>query len=458
MIVVCKPESDFCKLLGKAAPARGKNYALHALCMTTAAGDGGYLLANLLTREILYLTKEEYDLLAQPSDLSSDVIRYLIQNHFLTEDSFDPYFEVDEYRKLKKFLKRQSGKFSFFKILPTLDCNARCFYCYQRERYHALSMDKVTVEATSNFILNNSLPDKTVELQWHGGEPLYHMEAIDAISAALANAGRRYTAVMISNGYLFDDAVVEKAKSLWRLTRVQITLDGTETVYNRAKAYIYRDGQSPYYRVLDNIERLLAAGMEVIIRVNVDMYNKDDIFRMLDEIAPRFSVYPNVRIYAYGLYDDSTHRVKTKDDRMDVYGVIEEFYAACKAHGLTAAGKYRAKIRLNRCMADTDGAIVIFPSGKIGKCDHVPEANTIGTVFDGVTDQEEAAAWAVKSNLAKDCKGCALYADCYRLEKCLDDGPKACDAAYRSYHGLQMKTRILEQYENYKNAQKKTAE
>lgn len=34
-----------------------------------------------------------------------------------------------------------------------------------------------------------------------------------------------------------------------------------EEIYNRSKAFIYKDGQSPYQVVLANIQRLLDAGV-----------------------------------------------------------------------------------------------------------------------------------------------------------------------------------------------------
>lgn len=61
--------------------------------------------------------------------------------------------------------------------------------------------------------------------------------------------------------YLFDGATVEQAVSHWKLKSVQITLDGTEEIYNRSKAFIYKDGKSPYQVVLANIQRLLDAGV-----------------------------------------------------------------------------------------------------------------------------------------------------------------------------------------------------
>ena len=61
---------------------------------------------------------------------------------------------------------------------------------------------------------------------------------------------------MISNGYLFDDTIIEKSVNDWNLNSVQVTLDGTEEVYNKIKSYICHDLISPFMRVIENIEKI----------------------------------------------------------------------------------------------------------------------------------------------------------------------------------------------------------
>lgn len=52
--------------------------------------------------------------------------------------------------------------------------------------------------------------------------------------------------LMTSNGYIFNDELVEKAKNEWKLKNIQITLDGTRDVYNKAKNY-YSENDSNIY-------------------------------------------------------------------------------------------------------------------------------------------------------------------------------------------------------------------
>lgn len=51
--------------------------------------------------------------------------------------------------------------------------------------------------------------------------------------------------------------------------QIQVTLDGTEGVYNAVKRYVDAGEKSPYQVVLANIRGLLDAGVRVIVRLNV---------------------------------------------------------------------------------------------------------------------------------------------------------------------------------------------
>jgi UTP--glucose-1-phosphate uridylyltransferase len=85
---------------------------------------------------------------------------------------------------------------------------------------------------------------------------------------------------MTSNGYLFDEKLVTKAVHSWNLEDIQITLDGTENVYNKTKNYIYKNTNA-FKRVIDNIGLLLKAGVRVMIRLNIGEHNKEDLYELV---------------------------------------------------------------------------------------------------------------------------------------------------------------------------------
>ena len=92
----------------------------------------------------------------------------------------------------------------------------------------------------ADYIIHHYNGEK-LTLHWFGGEPLYNKPVITQICLLLKEAGVEYSSQMISNGYLIDDEITREAKTLWNLKKIQITLDGTEKIYNQIKAYIYKD-------------------------------------------------------------------------------------------------------------------------------------------------------------------------------------------------------------------------
>lgn len=55
---------------------------------------------------------------------------------------------------------------------------------------------------------------------------------------------------MVSNGYLFNPTLICEAVDVWKLRKIQITLDGTESVYEKIKQF--GDKQS-FQKVIENI-------------------------------------------------------------------------------------------------------------------------------------------------------------------------------------------------------------
>lgn len=91
---------------------------------------------------------------------------------------------------------------------------------------------------------------------WFGGEPLLRFAQLRRLSERfLALDFRRYSASLITNGYLLD---ADKAALLDELAirEVQITLDGPEEVHDRRRTLV--SGGGTFRRILENIDALFA--------------------------------------------------------------------------------------------------------------------------------------------------------------------------------------------------------
>ncbi|MBR4073454.1 MAG: SPASM domain-containing protein [Clostridia bacterium] len=201
---------------------------------------------------------------------------------------------------------------------------------------------------------------------------------------------------------------------------MQITLDGTEKVYNRVKNYIYNNNESPYKIVLNNMEKLLDNNIQVIVRLNMDEHNKDDLYVLVDELFTRFNKKDNFKIYVHLLYEDSGNLKLDYSSQKHLelaydYFALEDYIIT---KGLLLERNVSNILKTSHCMADNDSSIVILPNGNLSKCEHALSEDIIGNIYSNAVNQEAINSWKQVQDMTESCYTCAVYPDCLRLKKC----------------------------------------
>ena len=382
--------------------------------------DGKVLYFNTLTREMIAVSKED--------ESSEEVRDYLDRHWFFVPEKTDDIKLADQVLSVVRLLSQQPEEVSSFTVFTTTDCNARCFYCFENgcER---TGMTEETADAAADYMIRNA-GDHTVKIQWFGGEPLMGEAAIDRICGRLRAAGKKYRTSMISNGYLFDDENVRKAACDWNLKKVQITLDGTEEVYNRAKAYIYKEG-SPYRRVMENIGRLLRADIRVAVRLNLDLYNAENLLELADELSRTFGGQEKFSVYGFPLFEEGMPEGRIEKRRKEVYGLQKKLDERLGRNGILAEGILSGKLPVNQCMADSGRSVTILPDGRVGLCEHFTDREIIGDIWHEERDLELIRKWKVRRAPVEACRTCVLYPECYKIERCPDE--KECFPELQRY-------------------------
>ena len=235
----------------------------------------GWMLYNTTTGGIVFI--QDVD------DLNKSLDR-LVEMYFYVPLEFDEVKWVNDLRATK-CSKSKARIINGFTIFSTMDCNARCFYCYEKGLSQISMTDKIANDV-ADFILKKS-HNTPVDIRWFGGEPLLNTKAIDIICNAMINYGARFKSSMITNGLLFTDSSISRAKSLWKLKRVQITLDGTKEVYQKVKSYKGAVGDE-FEKVIDNIRKLIEAKIRVSIRLNQGLYNTPNLLELIDILSSNF--------------------------------------------------------------------------------------------------------------------------------------------------------------------------
>lgn len=396
-------------ILGKAKVSEG-NYRLMKYCVVLEVEDG-MLLFNVLTRELLLLTGEEY-----ADCLESE---YLREKWFVIPEKLNEKEYADLVRWACRRMDTKEEYVTKYTILTTTECNARCFYCYEKG-CKKVTMSEETADKAASFI-KEQCGKNAVNISWFGGEPLVNYKVIDRITEKLKSEGIRYLCSMVSNGYLFDDEIVQKAVNHWELKNVQITLDGTEDVYNRSKAYVYDEG-SAYQVVLGNIERLLNAGVQVTIRLNMNLKNAENLLQLAEELAVCFPHEKKPTVYAHLIYEENVKWDKyyTDEELKKLYDTMKMLEEKLSEQELFTGVKQglRKSLKMRNCMADDGRSLVVLPDGHLGLCEHYTETNLIGHIDSKERDQTVIAKWKELDDEIAECADCFYFPECIRLRKC----------------------------------------
>lgn len=387
--------------------------------------EEGTLLLNTVTGELVLIEQAETHLIDSLPAPYKPEMDELIAHRFLVPEESDDVKSVDQLRKvLQRFGIRDS--INTYSILPTSACNARCFYCYEAG-YPRHTMTQDTVDRVVEFIEKNCAKERIVNLHWFGGEPTIGEKQIDQICDRLRERGIDYRSVMISNGYLFSKEMAHKAKEKWKLQKVQITLDGTEEVYNRTKAYVNAD-DSPFRRVMDNIGFLLDDGIRVFVRMNLDFYNAEDLKALICELASRFAERKNFSAYVHELFDNQgfepvCHRDEEKRDLVNLVESLNHLIAekGCRrAKGVNQL-KSLPSLKAYYCMADNPFSVMINPLGQLGKCEHAIYSHLVGDIHQSLEYRSSQAQYWLNPARRKACQACALYPLCGRMMTCRNE-------------------------------------
>ena len=416
----------------------------------TVERDGALLLYNILTKQLVVLSDEERAIFLSEEITPNDLSAELIENWMLVPQEFDDRKLHDQVRSFVQLF--QPTQMSSYDVFVTTDCNARCFYCFELDSNHFPMTDEVAGDLADYIIKNTVDRTKRVHLRWFGGEPLYNLGAIDLICEKLEKAEIKYYSTMVSNGYLFDEEILNKAKGLWRLTSVQITLDGTQQIYNRVKNYIYED-KNPYKRVLNNIADLLANEIQVVVRLNLDAHNKDDLHKLVDELSDRYGKNKYLHVYSHLLFENVGHnnkKVRSDDQHAhmsDEFSKLEEYI---RNKWFKRVRPLPRKFELNGCMAAIATTVTVAPDGRLGKCEHYFEEKMFGSIYSDKVEQEYIDMWKIPRNSFKECENCTFYPLCFVPKECPGFGQRKCDGYARQEKLKGLESSIVYEYKKHK--------
>ena len=400
-------------MLGKQA-IQERSYRPLTYVLTAEEADKK-IYYNLLTHEMITVDFAELEL--------SETRNYFIENWYVVPEDYDDQQLVDECRAVMTLMDSWPRKIHVFHIFTTLDCNARCFYCFEKR----IPGSDMTIETAARVIeyMKEQAEDDSIEVVWFGGEPLVNYPIIDFITDGLREKGLEFQSFMYSNGFLFDSTMVEKAKRFWNLKRIQITLDGTRQVYRRVKAY-ETDVIDPFEKVLQNIRCLLRNDIKVYIRLNIGLYNHNDIIDLVDFLSEEFKEEGNLNVYISPLFE----LINYSDEKKEfIYDIIQDLNKKLnRISGKKHNNEFARKIANGFCMASGREAVTILPDGKVGICTNIINDVLLGDIYTGEIDDNVRRNFGRRFYREDKCRKCPIYPECYIVSGCpTKDDREGCE-------------------------------
>ena len=423
MQTIVEPREHIAKLWGKQRIQKDAVYRMMRYVLR-AETDGRVLLHNAVTGHLAVLDEDEAGLLDQLPAPYSPKMEQLVTWHYLVPESCDEHRQVISLRTVLQKLdaaQRYDG-ITTYTILPTTACNARCYYCFEKG-VKAVTMTEQTADEVVSFITDRCGPEKKAFITWFGGEPTVAAERIDRICEGFSRNRIDYRSSVVTNGYLFDENMVSRAKSLWNTYFVQICVDGVEDRYNEVKSYAgVKD--NPYRRVMRNIQLLLDAGIRVSLRMNFDLGSYTDFEKLVAEAKERFRGNELLNVKAHpiiGEYPDKTGRVLHGSDEW-FEEKLSELSGLSRREGLLHGNAELPSLQYRFCLAASDHAVTILPDGSLAHCpEQLDESQVFGNVRVGITDSARTAAWKEIADFER-CGDCVLFPRCLTVKNCATAG------------------------------------
>ena len=355
--------------------------------LTRKLSDGNHVLLNSLSGMMDLIDEEAYDIITSHSDddeLSQEILTKIsavqddfIERGYLTNLSREGELLKAEEHALKladKVTKISDDKWAVV-LIPSLACNYRCTYCFERNSgYPAVMMSKQQVDSIFDLIKDKITPGHYMTL--YGGEPLARENRGIIEYIFEKGAAFKQTFFAVTNGhdlnYYMDLLGSDKIRQL------QISIDGPKIIHNQRR--ISRDGVSSYDKLMHNIETALAeTDVHITLRINLDKRNAPYVMELMDDLDgrgildnPVFNVACNVVTGVGDLtarHDDIRPLEEAVEAKYPRYKDMFMGYTVVSSEAVLPALLFGQAVlqRVSVCGAP-DGMKVFSPDGHIYSC------------------------------------------------------------------------------------------
>ena len=373
-----------------------------------------YILFNTRTLAMAEINEEYFSMFSATdscllNQLSEDEINMLLDNGFIIPIS------VDELNMLKN--DYWENKFNcptlHISIMTTLDCNFKCFYCFEKKRKLYLNDDKEKL--IYDFISQQINNFQNLQIDWYGGEPLLNIEAIKRLSEKLINLCNdnnvNYNASITTNGYGID-LLSEEELERYKVSSVQVTIDGIKDIHDQRRVLI--NGSGTYDKIIQNI--INRPNTLFDIRVNVDNQSYMYAKQLFDELKSFDLKNINISIKGIVSSDNNPCYDKEIDDSLLPKVTLELYDYLEKLEIPSAFSNCFDTLTREYCVVDTNSQYIISPDGAVFKCGEAFDDSDPGKIgvldSDGLQTNKNVYKWLKDPFAYDECLQCNVLPLC----------------------------------------------
>lgn len=300
--------------------------------------------------------KETYLDILQSPEIYIDKIQPFLNK--MKKSGFIINDDADELAYVRDKLESQRMPHQYFLlVLPTYQCNLRCWYCIQN--HENMFMTDETLGKVKNLIVRKLEDPEITELylSWFGGEPLMAYDKVLELTLFARDYclehGKSFSCGITTNGTLLSPSRIEALHKAG-VNNYQITIDGDRETHNSVKKL----GNELAYETTVNNINLIARHSFVSLRFN---YTRDNlkperiIQSLMSVLDPE--VTDHISFSLFKVWQENQELVPDSEvDKLFTLGKEVGMYSSLSNPGL--------------CYTDRVHYDCVFPNGRIGKCDN----------------------------------------------------------------------------------------
>lgn len=226
------------------------------------------LAYNSKSNALATINKDDFDRFKKCSqkgvyDLDEEFLENLKRGNFLIEDDVD---ELDVLRYQQQST-RYNSSYLGLTIAPTLGCNFRCVYCYEKEHDDIHFMREDVQKDLLRLIEEKCKKLDLLSVAWYGGEPLLAFDLVKSLSKKFIEIcdkyGVQYQANIITNGYLLNKEIVKELEDI-HVKHIQVTIDGPKDIHDKRR--FLKGKQGTFDKIFKNLKNLSEYSPSVLYR------------------------------------------------------------------------------------------------------------------------------------------------------------------------------------------------